>query len=417
MQLSKEQNNAIKSVMDWYTRKPYSKNKGQVFKLQGYAGTGKTTLAKDIASRISQEVIFAAYTGKAASVMRAKGCVGAETIHSLIYLVKEKSKALLLEFEQDYLDKKEWRDTLEDDASIARADIDLKRLQNLIEDERKKLASPSFSVNPDSVVKEAGLLILDECSMIDGEMATDLLSFGTPILVLGDPEQLPPIYGAGFFNDNPDILLTEVHRQAKDDPIIDLATQVRSKQFLQPGKYGKSEVIAAGTKLGEAVLEYDQILVGKNVTRAAVNGRLRRLLGFTEWHPVPGEKLICLRNNKDIGLLNGTMWTVDDIGEISPYRLTLTLVGENNNTITVTMHGAPFRGEKIPYYEKKEAQEFDFGYAITVHKSQGSQWENVLVIDESSSFGENRFKWLYTGITRAASRVSVLKMPKKEWRN
>ena len=348
--------------------------------------------------------------------MRAKGCVGAETIHSLIYLVKEKSKALLLEFEQDLLDKIDYKNELEDKDAIARAEADIKRVQDVIEDERKKLSSPSFSLNPDSTIAEADLVILDECSMIDTEMGRDLLTFNVPILVLGDPEQLPPIYGAGFFNDNPDTLLTEVHRQAENDPIIDLATQTRRQEVLQPGKYGKSEVIAAGAKLGEAVLEYDQILVGRNITRTAVNARIRKLLGFTEWHPVHGEKLICLRNNKDLGLLNGTMWTVDDIGEIDHHRLFLTLVGENGHVVTVEMHGAPFRGEKIPYYEKKDAQEFDFGYAITVHKSQGSQWENVLVIDESFCFGQDRYKWLYTGITRAATRVSVLKVPQKDWR-
>lgn len=417
MILSRQQNQAIKEVMDWYTKKPHSKNKSQVFKLFGYAGTGKTTLAKEILALISGPVIFGAYTGKAASVMRAKGCIGAETIHSLIYLVKEKSKALLLEFEEELLDKIAYKDELTDEAAIARAESDIKRLQNLIEDERKRLASPSFSINPDSDVAEADLLILDECSMIDAEMGQDLLSFGTPILVLGDPEQLPPIYGAGYFNEKPDVLLTEVHRQAENNPIIDLATQTRNQQYLQPGKYGQSEVIAAGAKLGEAVLEYDQILVGRNVTRTAVNARIRKLLGFTEWHPVHGEKLICLRNNKDLGLLNGTMWTVDDIGEIGNHRLHLTLAGEGGHMLTVEMHAAPFRGEKVPYYEKKDAQEFDFGYAITVHKSQGSQWDNVLVVDESGCFGENRFKWLYTGITRAATKVSVLKTPKKEWRN
>jgi exodeoxyribonuclease-5 len=414
MILSRQQNKAVKDVMDWYTRKPHAANKGQVFKLFGYAGTGKTTLAKDIVSRITGDVIFGAYTGKAASVMRSKGCVGAETIHSLIYLVQEKSRKLLLELEQDLIDKIEWKNELEDKDAIARAEEDIKRLHTLIEDERKKLSSPSFSLNPDSPVAEADLVILDECSMIDSEMGQDLLSFGTPILVLGDPEQLPPIYGAGYFNDKPDILLTEVHRQAENDPIIDLATQTRNQEWLRPGKYGKSEVIAAGAQLGEAVLEYDQILVGRNITRTAVNARIRKLLGFTEWHPVHGEKLICLRNDKDMGLLNGTMWTVDDIGDIGQNRINLTLIGENGHLVTVEMHAAPFKGEKVPYYEKKDAQEFDFGYAITVHKSQGSQWENVLVVDESYCFYENRFKWLYTGITRAASRVSVLKTPKKE---
>ena len=55
-----------------------------IFRLFGYAGTGKTTLAKHIAEGVDGKVLFAAYTGKAAGVMRSKGCHGASTIHSLI---------------------------------------------------------------------------------------------------------------------------------------------------------------------------------------------------------------------------------------------------------------------------------------------------------------------------------------------
>jgi exodeoxyribonuclease V len=133
------------------------------------------------------------------------------------------------------------------------------------------------------------------------------------------------------------------------------------------------------------------------------------LKGFTDWHPIPGDKLICLRNNNDLGLLNGTLWTVEDVGEVDQARITLTLADEDGYSLTTEIHAAPFRGEDIPFWDKKEAEEFDFGYGVTVHKAQGSQWDNVLLYDESFCFRENRHKWLYTGLTRAAKRITVIR--------
>ena len=70
--------------------------------------------------------------------------------------------------------------------------------------------------------------MIDECSMVDAELGRDLMSFDVPVLVLGDPAQLPPIQGGGFFTEaEPDAMLTEVHRQAQDDPIVRLSMEVR----------------------------------------------------------------------------------------------------------------------------------------------------------------------------------------------
>jgi exodeoxyribonuclease-5 len=414
MNLSDTQMNTLDRIEEWYKLEEGP----QVFKLMGYAGTGKTTLAKELIDRIDGPINFAAYTGKAASVLARKGCVGAQTVHSLIYLVKEKSKALLVDLEQNLVDMQERLKNLDEEpiaqekreAIKDRLQKDVAEYEVRVKNERKLLGRPSFSVNPDSPIKYSSLVALDEVSMIAEEMGRDLMSFGVKILVIGDPAQLPPVFGSGFFiKGKPDVLLTEIHRQARENPLIMLAHEVRQERPIRPGSYGPNVVLEDGERLNEDVLNFDQILVGKNATRKMVNSRIREIMKHTEWHPIPGDKLICLRNNKDLGLQNGTLWNVTDVGNVDEHRIILTLIDELDNELTTEIHAGPFKGQDIPYWEKSEAQEFDFGYAITVHKSQGSQWEKVLLYDESYCFRDNKHKWLYTGLTRASERVTVLK--------
>ncbi len=99
-------------------------------------------------------------------------------------------------------------------------------------------------LNRRSAVADAKLVIIDECSMVDEELGKDLLSFGTKVLVLGDPAQLPPIQGGGFFTAaEPDAMLTEVHRQAQDDPIVRMSMDIREGRELEIGRHGESEVV------------------------------------------------------------------------------------------------------------------------------------------------------------------------------
>src|SRR3954467_1053695 len=192
MQWSPEQDRALKTVSRWI-----ESGDGQVFRLFGYAGTGKTTLARHLAEHIDGEVAFGAFTGKAALVMRAKGCKDARTIHGLIYRPRD------MESEE-----------------------------------------PTFVLNEDSAASNASLIVIDECSMVDEELGRDLLSFGKPVLVLGDPAQLPPVKGGGFFTEaEPDVMLTEVHRQATDNPIIRLSMIVREGGRLPYGAHGESRIL------------------------------------------------------------------------------------------------------------------------------------------------------------------------------
>jgi exodeoxyribonuclease-5 len=362
MRWSPGQDEALRAVSAWL-----KSGKPQVFRLFGYAGTGKTTLARHIAEG-EKKVVFAAFTGKAAHVMRGKGCTNAGTIHSLIYRIRG-------------------------------------------EDEN----GPTFILNDDSDAASASLIVIDECSMVDEEIGRDLLSFGKPVLVLGDPAQLPPVAGGGFFTSaEPDVMLTEVHRQAADDPIIRLSMIVREGGSLERGTYGESRVIGRRDLDPAAVLSVDQVLVGRNNTRRGYNTRIRELLGRSIRTPVAGDKLVCLRNDRKRGLLNGSLWRVDSARAarkgLLRYSLSPDDAESGRRKAQVSVNPAFFDGtaEVLTGPERRRSDEFDYGYVLTVHKAQGSQWDSVMLFDESFAFRENARRWLYTGITRAAARLTLV---------
>jgi exodeoxyribonuclease-5 len=363
-----EQDAALKAVAAWLKAKPGTGNTPLVFKLFGYAGTGKTTLAKHLAAGVDGKVLYAAFTGKAALVMRRKGCTSACTIHSLIYR------------------------PLDDNAQ-----------------------EPTFELWDDSPATKAKLIVIDECSMVDAELGRDLKSFGAPLLVLGDPAQLPPIQGGGFFTaGKPDAMLTEVHRQAQNDPIVRLSMDIRAGKRLLPGIYGETQVVERRGLDPKRVLEADQVLVGRNATRRAYNGRMRERRGITEPLPVAGDKLVCLRNNRRKGLLNGGLWLVNERPQ--PRRKILRLQirpeeqGPASKPVKVRVRTECFDGtlDQVEWEHRKYCDEFDFGYVLTVHKAQGSQWDDVVLFDESFAFPDSRDRWLYTGVTRAAKRLTVV---------
>jgi exodeoxyribonuclease-5 len=249
--------------------------------------------------------------------------------------------------------------------------------------------------------------------MVDGELGRDLLSFGVPVLVLGDPAQLPPIQGGGFFTDTePDAMLTEVHRQAQDDPIIRLSMEIREGRRLAPGEYGATQVVRRDALDPQRVMQADQILVGRNATRRAYNARMRERRGFADALPMADDKLVCLRNNRRKGLFNGGLWLVKERPSSRRQIIKMRLEPEDLGCKTVKVSVRPecFTGaiETVEWPQRKRYDEFDFGYVLTVHKAQGSQWDDVVLFDESFAFPDSHARWLYTGVTRAAKRLTLV---------
>jgi exodeoxyribonuclease-5 len=382
--LSEQQDQALAAIKKWLKSDPKKDQSRQIFYLAGYAGTGKTTIAIKAARMVGKgKVLFAAFTGKAALVMQSKGCKGASTIHSLIYNVNDKGGG-----------------------------------------------EPTFSINYASDLNNAKLLIVDECSMVGQDLGSDLLLFGVPILVLGDPAQLPPVKDAGFFTlREPNFLLTEIHRQARESAILRCATYVReggTVHATQDRGYEDLKIISKRdfqkNDYAQALLSADMILCGINRTRVALNNRIRALQMKPDGVPVVGDKVICLRNNHKKKLLNGSLWIVKSVKENKAKECYDMFVypedGDIKDAIEVSVLKGFFEGGKDPTYEEvrnSKTEEFTFGNAVTVHKSQGSQWDNLILVDESRSFshaqtfGENTpRKWLYTGITRAAKKLTIV---------
>jgi len=231
---------------------------------------------------------------------------------------------------------------------------------------------------------------------------------------LGDPAQLPPIQGGGFFTDcEPDIMLTEVHRQAEHDPIVRMSMDVRLGRELDIGRYGDSEVVSRKELDPERVMAADQVLVGRNNTRRSYNMRVRQKLGIEDPLPVANDKLVCLRNNRKKVLFNGGLWRVKARAASKSAIITMRLAPDEDfggKVTKVSVRADCFSGgvEALSWDQRKPYDEFDYGYVLTVHKSQGSQWDDVVLFDESFAFQESRARWLYTGITRAAKRLSIV---------
>ena len=366
---STQQNEALKAVDVWIREYYTSSNPSkQFFYLGGFAGVGKTTLARHFAEGIDGDTYFGAYTGKASLVLRKNGCEGARTIHSMIYLAEQDSNT----------------------------------------------GEVKFHLNKGSFLNEAKLIVIDECSMVDDDLARDLLWFKKPILVLGDPGQLPPVNGTGYFTKGkPDYMLTEIHRQSKDNPIIYLATQVRQGIMPDLGEYDESRVIEKMSS--KDVLEADQLLVGRNATRYEMNRKIRKLKKLDPDTPVVGDKIICLQNDKDLGIFNGGIFDIQQI-LTSKYKtnflhMSLESQDEDRPPIMAKVHKSFFMDDvsKPDWKTLKGSQQFDYSYAITTHKAQGSQWNHTTIMDESWCFRDERWKWLYTSITRAVSKVTLVR--------
>jgi exodeoxyribonuclease V len=427
---------AIASIKDWFDNRSATQ---QVFRLFGYAGTGKSTVLRFALEELGLDphrsgrddgncvpgVVTATFTGKAALVLRRKG-TPARTIHSLIYSVlqatDEEVAAAVAKIEEA------------EKAASRLSGFERTATEAGIEAMRQALSGmkkPRFALNPQSDAAHARLIVLDEVSMVGEEMARDLLSFKKPILVLGDPGQLPPIKGEGAFTrDAPDIMLTEIHRQVGESAIIRLATMARQGE---PIGFGQHDAFVWKMRkmdiTPEQALRGGQVICGLNATRLQLNNAMRTAAGFggSCLPSGSGEKIICLKNQNDLGLINGMFVSLDDVADEGSLFFSAMVTDEEGNRIGPP--GQDGRPGRLRLYkghfedhvafdrnrhdrdwkEKRHLTEATFGWAITGHKSQGSQWQNIVVWDDGlGRTDEDRRRWLYTVITRAEQGLVIL---------
>ena len=402
MKLTDDQEKSYDKIMKWMAG-----SGDWCFKLAGFAGTGKTTLLQHIINGMDDVPLCCAPTGKAASVLEKKLDESAvvTTVHKALYSpvspCTEKLEAMIMKLKDD-----------PDNQSL--------RLE--IAEEKKEMSKQklSFSSKLKPGEYKGVTFIVDESSMITKKMAMDFQYSGARVLFVGDPGQLPPVGDKGWFGDGEaDATLKKVMRQALDNPIIRLSMDIRNNGFCNPLDYNDCSEVTIANKSDLPVehwLKADQVLTGSNYLRRRINRFFRKQLGHTEQMPVECEKLICLKNDFDTyGLINGVPAScagsafLDEDGE---WRISVLFEDELKTDMALYSH--PFEAhyrtnaQEEPWAMRRGLAEFDWAYAITVHKSQGSEWRNVLLADDGffSRNMDDRKKWLYTGITRAKEKFT-----------
>ena len=391
IELNTQQIYALYDLETWW-----GKQNDQLFEISGAAGTGKTTLIRYFIDRIGldlSDVAFVAYMGKAATVMARNGLPG-QTIHSLIY---EYTRVL----------------DLDEDGNIQ------------LNERGKPKTKMTFELR-EKISKKVKLIVLDEAGMVNEKIGTDLLSYGIPIITLGDLNQLPPVFGRPFFLKNPNVILTQVMRQAEGDPIVWLAHRVLENLPLQTGVYGKSSVIKKDD-LNEYILKKSDIVItGTNKLRYEVNNLFReqitpvRRLDFLN----VGEKVVCRKNNWNrniddtIFLTNGLSGYVDFVDRESfngkglkiDFRPDFLKTKCFKNVVVDYKHlfESPSVSDDDDRYILGR-EKFEFAYALTCHSTQGSTYPNVVFLNEKGIFDADTYKRLqYTAITRASEQVTVV---------
>ena len=387
MDLTEQQKSAHDKIMDWL------KTDQQYISLSGYAGTGKTTLLGELASSIqsnfpSYYIYFVTYTGKASTVLSQKlfgsginwDKATCTTIHSLMY---------------NYMGTD------------------------------KKTKKMLWSKKPEEEIT-GDLIVIDEASMVTDEIFSDLLQLNKKVLFVGDPGQLPPVNGKPF---EPllttDIKLTEIHRQAWDNPITRIATQVRRGEEVPFGIYDNcvARLRKTDKKSQQILMNFYKsiptdiekvILCRYNKSRVNKNQSVRQVAGFPN-KPVPGDRVICLQNNKSVGLMNGSIVHIHDVSDVNKwlYKLEFMNYGhfyapaESFNNDNPNGKGEITTGT---YVDKSLLLYFDYAYAITTHKAQGSEWDKVIVYNEKPNqvSNEEHAQWLYTAITRAKEKLLLV---------
>ena len=395
----------------------------QFFILGGYAGTGKTFLMQHLVNNHEGRVICATPTGKAADVLKAKMPAGVKvsTIHHLLYSPVDSS--LSAKIARLTYDIEQKRDAGE---STKKLEGILKRLQAKLEEFGDE-DDVEFTKMTHEILESRPLIIVDEASMVTMKMFNDFIETGCRLLFVGDPFQLPPVNPDNreenrsiFDVHGPDYALDEIKRQALESPIIRVAHAIRHGDNVAPHIDGEHVIKVGRDRIRpEHYLRAGQVICGTNKTRHMINRLCRNELGYSNAHgyelPVAGDKLICTMNKHEYTWINGVIHeAVSDAeeGQFGNYVMDVLYQDELREGIEV--YDFNFRTnyhdprelkayKKTDWREKMELIELDYAYGITCHKSQGSEWDKVLVVQDWF-FGDNE-RWLYTAVTRAKEKL------------
>lgn len=384
IELTEEQKELVIKLKKWYN----SGTGKQWFAYSGAAGTGKTTVVRQAIEELGIErYICCAYVGKAVSVLAQNG-LPATTIHSLIYDVT-------------------WVQQTKDGLPVLKED-----------------GTPKMRVEfhlKESLKGDPQLIVVDEATMVNDDLCEDILSFGIKTVFLGDHNQLPPVFGVSSVMSFPDFWLTRIMRQAENDPIIWLSQRVLKRERIDYGTYGKCHVLPY-KYLTKSYEEYDMIITPKNRLRDDINNHIRHsIIGFESKKPCIGDKLICRQNNwnrtvdGNLALTTGMTGTVTyiDKSECGPNYMVIDFKPDIATGQFINLK-IDSRYITLPYDERKifgmtAYEKFEYGYAITVHQSQGSQGKGILFVDQWFYDAEMTMKMRYTGITRAQEWVDIVK--------
>ena len=396
MELNEKQKNGLTLALQRY------KNKEKYTVIAGYAGAGKSTLVRFIIEELKTygvketDVCFACFTGKAAQVLLKKGNKNVITLHKLLY------------------------------KSIPKESGGFVRIPN-----------PSIPYK---------IVVVDEVSMAPKTLMDLLFKHDVYVICLGDPFQLPPVDKKedNHLLDAPHIFLDEIMRQAQESEIIQLSMAIRENRPIEAFQ-GKEVQILNKEELNTGMLTWaDQILVATNATRVSINTQMRKLLNFGE-KPQDGDKIICLRNYWDCfsdneePLVNGTIGILKDSFLTKRYLPRIVKSTDGLSHIDLIM--GDFISDSGMYFHSLEMDkkmidtgefsldwktvyqlnrnpktrdipplEFTYGYAITCHKAQGSEWDKVLVIEEKFPFDKvEHARWLYTAVTRSSEKLVLVR--------
>jgi exodeoxyribonuclease-5 len=264
--------------------------------------------------------------------------------------------------------------------------------------------------------------------MVDAKIWADLRSYKIPILAVGDHGQLPPINGDFNLMENPDFKLEKIHRQAKGNKIIQLSETVRNQQEIPFGDFGKVKKL---DKTNYETQEYVEemlhnfsknllVLVGYNWARVELNKNIRRLNNFYTEDPQSGDRIICLKNNYSKGIFNGMLGEIKTITSVQDeqgrelwYQIEAKMDDANlyEGKVLKEQFGAEKTLRKVEGVSYDAMGDlFDFGYAMTVHKAQGSQAPKVLLFEQrfKNMDDEEWYRWLYTAVTRAEKELVIV---------